>query len=59
MAKIELFKEIMQMVSPGTELRNGIDNILSANSGALIVLMSEEDIKRWQTLVQPGFYVNC
>ncbi|HNW47405.1 MAG TPA: DNA integrity scanning diadenylate cyclase DisA [Thermotogota bacterium] len=59
MAKIELFKEIMQMIAPGTELRNGIDNILSAKSGALIVLMSEEDIKRWQTLVQPGFYVNC
>ncbi|HPE68478.1 MAG TPA: DNA integrity scanning diadenylate cyclase DisA [Thermotogota bacterium] len=59
MAKGDFFREIIQLIAPGTSLRAGIDNILSANSGALILLMNEDDIKRWGSILQPGFFVNC
>jgi len=59
MAKYDFLKDIIKIIAPGTPLRMGIDNILNAKSGALIVLMNEEDISRSKDLIQPGFYVNC
>jgi diadenylate cyclase len=59
MAKFELLKEIIKICSPGTQLRLGLENIIKANSGGLILLMNKEDIERHSEIIQPGFYVNC
>jgi len=58
MGKYDLLKEIIKLCSPGTQLRMGLENILNANSGGLLLLMNEDDIKRYDDLIQPGFYVN-
>jgi len=58
MAKFEFMKEILNLVAPGTNLRAGLENILEAECGALIMLMNEEDISRCKELIQPGFFVN-
>lgn len=36
--------KILELVAPGTELRTGLENILKAKTGALIVLSDSEDI---------------
>jgi len=59
MTKNELLREIIKICSPGTPLRLGLENIINANSGGLILLMNEEDIERHSEIIQPGFYVNC
>ncbi|MCP8971085.1 DNA integrity scanning diadenylate cyclase DisA [Ectobacillus ponti] len=48
--------QILQLVSPGTPLREGIDNVLRAQTGGLIVLGYNEQIKE---IVDGGFYINC
>lgn len=50
------FVEILSMVSPGTEIRKGLDNIVHAGKGALIVIGDSEEILK---LVDGGFYINC
>ena len=47
---------ILSQVTPGTALREGVDNILDAGSGALILVGFNEDIAK---LVDGGFYINC
>ncbi|MFS0784181.1 DNA integrity scanning diadenylate cyclase DisA [Bacillus sp. 1P06AnD] len=48
--------EILQLVSPGTPLRDGIDNVLRANTGGLIVVGFNEKMK---TIVEGGFKIGC
>ena len=36
--------EILKLVAPGTELREGLENVLKAKTGALIVVSDSEDI---------------
>ncbi|WP_433959636.1 DNA integrity scanning diadenylate cyclase DisA [Cytobacillus horneckiae] len=48
--------EILKFLAPGTPLRAGIDNVLRANTGGLIVLCSKEQIS---SLVDGGFQINC
>lgn len=48
-------KNILKRVSPGTSLREGLDNILRAKTGGLIVLSDTEEIMK---LVDGGFYIN-
>lgn len=43
-------------VAPGTELREGLDHILSAKTGGLVVI---GDIARVNTIVNGGFEINC
>jgi diadenylate cyclase len=47
---------ILSQVTPGTTLREGVDNILDAGSGALILVGFNEDIAK---VVDGGFYINC
>ncbi|MFX3624943.1 MAG: DNA integrity scanning diadenylate cyclase DisA [Ectobacillus sp.] len=47
---------ILQLVAPGTPLREGIDNVLRAQTGGLIVLGYNEQIK---SIVDGGFHINC
>lgn len=44
--------EILKMLAPGTALREGLDNVLKAKTGALIVISNVEDVEE---LVDGGF----
>lgn len=46
--------EILQMIAPGTPIREGIDNVLRANTGGLIVFGSNVE-----SIVDGGFQLNC
>ena len=48
--------EKLQMVSPGTSLRKGIDDILMANNGALIIFVDE--LENFENMIQGGFDIN-
>ena len=48
--------EALKLVSPGTKLREGLENILRAKTGALIVL---GDSKNLMKVVDGGFFINC
>ena len=48
--------EILKKISPGTPIRNGLENILRARTGALLYFTdNEENINK---LVDGGFYIN-
>ena len=53
--KEEEFIDILKIVAPGTEIRQGLENILKAKTGALIVV---GDSKEVLDLVDGGFYIN-
>lgn len=54
--KQQLINQILLLVAPGTPLRDGIDNVLRAKTGGLIVLGYDEKV---QVLVEGGFSINC
>nr|WP_265446487.1 DNA integrity scanning diadenylate cyclase DisA [Acetivibrio straminisolvens] len=47
--------DVLRMMAPGTSLREGLDNILLARTGALIVIGDSEKVL---SLVEGGFYIN-
>ena len=47
--------EILKMIAPGTQIREGLDNILKAKTGALIVI---GDSKEVMEIVDGGFNIN-
>lgn len=48
--------EVLKIVAPGTPLREGMDNILRARTGALIVLGDTSEVL---ALADGGFEINC
>ena len=48
-------KNILKIVSPGTNLREGLENILRAKTGGLIVLGDSEEV---MNIVDGGFNIN-
>ena len=36
--------EILKMIAPGTEIRQGLENILKAKTGALIIIGDSKEI---------------
>lgn len=48
-------KDVLKIICPGTQLREGIENILRAKTGGLIVVGDDEEIME---LVDGGFYIN-
>lgn len=48
--------DILRFISPGTPIREGIENVLRANTGGLIVVGYNEKVK---SLVDGGFAINC
>ena len=42
--KQEEILEVLKMVAPGTSLRDGLDNIIKAKTGALIVVSNREEV---------------
>ena len=53
--KDDTLVEILKIVSPGTRLRMGLENILKAKTGALIVIGDSKEIL---DIVDGGFYIN-
>nr|WP_312853913.1 DNA integrity scanning diadenylate cyclase DisA [Thermoactinomyces mirandus] len=47
---------IIQMIAPGTPLREGLDNVVGAKTGALIVIGYDEGVRQ---IVDGGFYIDC
>ncbi|MBM3707434.1 MAG: DNA integrity scanning protein DisA [Actinobacteria bacterium] len=52
----ELLLSSLQRIAPGTDLRTGIEYILQAKTGALIVIGDSEQVLK---LVDGGFYIGC
>lgn len=47
--------DILRMMAPGTALREGLDNILRARTGALIVIGDSPEVMK---IVDGGFFIN-
>ncbi len=47
--------DAIKMVAPGTPLREGLENVLKAKTGALIVIGDSEDVKE---MIDGGFAIN-
>lgn len=54
--KTEQMEEVLRFVSPGTAMRQGLDNVLRANTGGLIVVGYSNEV---MALVDGGFSINC
>lgn len=50
------FREYLKMMAPGTLFREGLENVLQAHTGALIVVGDSDDLMR---IVSGGFYINA
>ncbi|HSH36488.1 DNA integrity scanning diadenylate cyclase DisA [Schnuerera sp.] len=48
--------DTLKMVAPGTKLRAGLDNIINAKTGALIVIGNTKEVLE---ITYEGFYINC
>ncbi|MGR3766451.1 DNA integrity scanning diadenylate cyclase DisA [Rossellomorea sp. NS-SX7] len=48
--------DILQFVAPGAPIREGIDNVLRAKTGGLIVVGYNEKVR---SVVDGGFHINC
>lgn len=48
--------QCLKMVAPGTSLREGLENVLKAKTGGLIVLGDSQEVMK---LVDGGFFINC
>lgn len=48
--------EVLQKIAPGTPLRSALEQILSAKTGALIVLGDTDKVVK---IANGGFYLNC
>jgi diadenylate cyclase len=52
----ESIADILQLIAPGTPIREGIENVLRSNTGGLIVIGYNENIR---SVVDGGFSINC
>ncbi len=52
----EKLLEVLKLVAPGTPLREGLENVLRAKTGAIIAVGDTEDILG---IVDGGFNINC
>jgi diadenylate cyclase len=54
--KRDQMSEVLRFVAPGTELRAGLENVLRAKTGGLIVVGYSNEV---MDLVDGGFSINC
>ncbi|MCR8645826.1 DNA integrity scanning diadenylate cyclase DisA [Paenibacillus sp. N1-5-1-14] len=54
--KRDVMSQLLQFVAPGTALRDGLENVLRAKTGALIVLGYDDEV---MSVVDGGFSINC
>ncbi len=55
-SKTAFINDVLKLVAPGTPLRAGIDNVLRAKTGGLIVLGYNNEM---MNIVDGGFFINC
>ena len=48
--------EILRMIAPGTPIRDGLENILRAKTGALLLITDDSDVIK--QVVDGGFSIN-
>lgn len=48
--------EILKLIAPGTPIRDGLENILRARTGALLLITDNTDVLK--QIVDGGFYIN-
>ncbi len=53
---VEELLEKIKLISPGSPLRRALDDIMRANTGALIVLLDDPD--QYQDIIQGGFRID-
>lgn len=51
----QMSNDILRLIAPGTAFREGLDNVLGAKTGALIVVGYDAHV---QEIVDGGFYIN-
>ncbi|MGZ4123728.1 MAG: DNA integrity scanning diadenylate cyclase DisA [Tumebacillaceae bacterium] len=54
--KENLINKILRFIAPGTSMREGLDNVLRAKTGALIVIGNSPSVME---IVDGGFSINC
>ncbi|UVI29843.1 DNA integrity scanning diadenylate cyclase DisA [Paenibacillus spongiae] len=54
--QLEIMNQLLQMVAPGTAFRDGLENVLRAKTGALIVVGYSPEVME---VVDGGFSINC
>ncbi len=54
--KDENISEVLKKISPGTSIRDGLENILRAKTGALLLITDNQEIIK--QVVDGGFYIN-
>ena len=54
--KNDQISEILRKIAPGTTIREGLDNILKARTGGLILFTDNEEVLK--NLVDGGFFIN-
>lgn len=54
--KEDILISSLKMVAPGTSLREGLENVLKAKTGGLIIIGDSEEV---MSLVDGGFSINC
>nr|WP_054951026.1 DNA integrity scanning diadenylate cyclase DisA [Numidum massiliense] len=47
---------VLRLVAPGTDLRDGLDNVLRAMTGALIVIGYDDEMEK---VIGGGFHIDC
>ena len=50
------FMDVLELIAPGTEFREGLENILRAQTGALMVVSDSEEVLG---IVDGGFNINA
>lgn len=53
--KEDKLTDVLKMIAPGTMIRNGLENILNAKTGALIVIGDSKEVLE---IVDGGFHIN-
>ena len=48
--------DLLKLVAPGTPIRDGLENILRAKTGALLLITDNNDVIK--EVVDGGFYIN-
>jgi len=54
--KEENITEILKLIAPGTPIRDGLENILRAKTGALLLITDNNEVLK--EIVDGGFYIN-
>lgn len=54
--KDENISEVLKKIAPGTQIRDGLENILRAKTGALLLITDNQEIIK--EVVDGGFYIN-